>query len=421
MRSACLLVILAVACDESTAPDSGPLDSAADSGAIDSDASDSGAPDSGETIDSGSIDAAEPDASELADATMTDSGASTTTTLRIHYDVGAGNRITVRGDGAGLSWDAGVDCNWTAGNIWICELEAAAPFEWKPLHNDTTWAKGANWRAQPGATIDVHPHFFASAGRLVEHPAFASATLPPRDVTVYLPASYDENLAATYYLLFMHDGQNLFDPNLAFGGVEWGIDETMNMLVESAGIVNTIVVGVANTSDRIDEYTPTVDTTIGAGGDADLYLTFLEDELRPFIETTYRVAPGRVGIAGSSLGGLVSLYGCWERPTVFDRCGVFSPSLWWDDEFLPGRIAADPSTIADKPLTIYLDSGDSGPSNDGMVATAAMRDLLVSKGWIDGQSLLYLLGEGHAHNETAWAARAPYALAFLLDDPDRVP
>ncbi|MBE7452080.1 MAG: alpha/beta hydrolase [Kofleriaceae bacterium] len=342
------------------------------------------------------------------------------TTLRVHYDTGLGNRISVRGDGAGLAWTQGQDCTWSTGNVWVCEVPAVAAFEWKPLFNDATWAPGANWRAQPGATVDVYPHFFASSGRIVAHRGFAAAAVDDRDVLVYLPPGYDENPLETYPVVFMHDGQNLFDAATAFGGVEWRIDEAMDALAGGGGIREAIIVGVYNTASRIHDYTPTVDGSIGSGGGADAYLDFLADELRPFIAATYRVAPGRVGLAGSSLGGLVSLYGCWQRPTVFDRCGVFSPSLWWDEGYLPALVAADPATAADKPLTIYLDSGDSGASNDGMAATAAMRDLLVSKGWVLDASLRYVLGEGHAHNETAWAARAPAALAFLLDDPDRI-
>lgn len=378
----------------------------------------------------GGADNAAVDASSLADALVTSDASSpidasvadaspTTTVLRIHYDTGLGNRITVRGDGE-LSWEAGSDCTWSEGNVWVCEVAATSAFEWKPLFNDVTWAPGTNWRAQPGATVDVYPHFFSTSGRLVEHEAFASALVADRDVIVYLPPSYDENLTKSYPILFMHDGQNLFDASTAFGGVEWAIDEAMDGLAAGGGIHEAIIVGVNNTADRIYEYTPSVDSMVGDGGGADAYLDFLTEELRPFIDATYRTAPGRVGLAGSSLGGLVSLYGCWQRPTVFDRCGVFSPSLWWDEQFLPGQISADAATIADKPLRIYLDSGDSGPSMDGMVATAAMRDLLVSKGWMLDVSLHYVLGMDQSHNEAAWAARAPAALAFLLDDPDRL-
>jgi len=392
--------------DDARAPDAGrPIDAPMS-------ATDAPSPSDGtvSTPDAGSSDSSPP----------TDGGSGGATQVRVHYDVGFGNRVTLRGDAGGLTWDAGRDCTWTDGNVWLCDVDAsAATVEVKPLFNDETWAKGSNWRVAPGATLDIYPFFFASSGRVVTHSAFASTILGnARDLFVYLPPSYDENAAKSYPIVLMHDGQNLFEPALSFSGVAWEIDAAIDTLAGSSGIVEPIVVGVANTPARIDEYTPTRDASFG-GGNADAYLRFLTDEVLPFIRTTYRTSGDRVGLAGSSLGGLVSLHGCWTRPDRFDRCGVLSPSLWWDERELLTRIQSDTATAADKPITIYLDSGDSGSSADGMADTIAMRDILVAKGFVLGETLDYVLGVGDMHTESAWAARAPGALRFLLQDPDR--
>lgn len=371
-------------------------------------------------LDGALLDAAQSDA-DRPDGTRSIDGGVPSTLVRIHHDGGPGHRMTLRGDGGGLSWDEGRECVLGAGDVWSCEIAGLeSAIEIKPLIDDEVWAKGTNWRVEPGTTLDIYPFFFATAGRIVTHAGFASTLLGnSRDVFVYLPPSYDENEAKRYPILVMHDGQNLFDPSLAFGGVAWEVDAAVDALATSAGIVEPIVVGVSNSSRRIYEYTRTADASYGDGGGADLYLRFLLEELLPVIRSTYRTTGERVGLAGSSLGGAVTLYGCWTRPEAFDRCGVFSPALWWDDDDLIHFVADDPATAADKPLTLYLDSGDSGTSSDGMANTIEMRDILVGKGFVLDGNLRYVLGVGHVHDEAAWAERTPGALAFLLRDPQR--
>ena len=105
----------------------------------------------------------------------------------------------------------------------------------------------------------------------------------------------------------------------------------MDSLATTTGTREAIVVGVASGAERVHDYTPTVDATIGDGGGADLYLRFLLEELRPWVGSRYRTSGERVGVAGSSLGGLFALHACWARAADLDVCGVFSPSLWWDD------------------------------------------------------------------------------------------
>ena len=348
-------------------------------------------------------------------------GAAGGAVVRVHYDTGVGNSITLRGSNAPLNWTTGAPCTWTAGHVWECgPFDFTAMTAFKPLVNDATWAPGYNYLVDPGEHPDIFPLFFDSSGELEIIDDFPSTALGnTRSVAVFLPPGYDENLAKTYPILIMHDGQNLFDAATSAFGVEWQVDEALTDLVFGNGIVEPIIVAPYNTADRIDEYTPTFDADVGGGGNGDLYLDFIVDELLPWVRTNYRTEGTKVGMAGSSLGGLITLYGCWTRPTQFDRCGVFSPSLWWDNQALLSQIASDPAPP--QGLRIYLDSGDSGPSNDGMTDTITLRDVLVTDGWTIGDDLLYVLGVGQQHNESAWAARAPGALEFLYHDPRRAP
>ena len=159
----------------------------------------------------------------------------------------------------------------------------------------------------------------------------------------------------------MHDGQNLFDPATAFGGVEWGVDEALDAAGEAGRCASgttcgndgecsagpclttraTIVIGIDNTARRIWELTPTVDASIGDGGGADAYLTMVATELKPVVDAMLRTAPGPAdtAIMGSSLGGLVSAYAGVTRPAVFGLVGAMSPSTWWDDRVIIDRVA----------------------------------------------------------------------------------
>ena len=129
-----------------------------------------------------------------------------------------------------------------------------------------------------------------------------------RDLILYLPPSYSANPDKRYPVLYMHDGQNLFDRATSFGGVEWQVDETFNKLIGEGRVQEAIVVGINNTSGRIDEYTPTQDPGYG-GGDGDSYLDFIEQDVKPYIDANYRtqVGPRTTMMLGSSLGGLIKL------------------------------------------------------------------------------------------------------------------
>jgi predicted alpha/beta superfamily hydrolase len=241
------------------------------------------------------------------------------------------------------------------------------------------------------------------------------STLKKRDVIVWLPPDYESNTERHYPVLYMHDGQNLMDATTAFAG-EWGVDETAQQLVDSGQVEPVIIVGIYNTADRIPEYTQVPDATYG-GGRADDYGKFLVEELKPLIDSTYRTKPEPqyTGLAGSSLGGLVSMYLGMKYPGTFSRLGVVSPSVWWANKDILSKVDA----LTEKPaLRIWVDIGtaESGSSTEN-VETVADTDALVeklkNKGWVLGDDLKYTVVDGARHNEKAWAARFPDILKYL--------
>jgi predicted alpha/beta superfamily hydrolase len=240
-----------------------------------------------------------------------------------------------------------------------------------------------------------------------------------RKVLVYLPPGYEGNKKERYSVLYLHDGQNLFDGATSFiPGQEWRIDETAQALISSGRIEPLIIVGIYNAGkDRIDEYTPAADTKY-KGGKADLYGRMLVEELKPFIDATYRTRKGaqHTGVGGSSLGGLVSLYLALKYPNVFGRVAVVSPSVWFAERYIVHYVEALPK----KPkVRVWLDIGTKeGRTPDevkqGLNNARLLKDTLVKKGWKLGKDLKYLEAEGAEHNESAWAARVELILEFLF-------
>src|SRR2546423_8719775 len=187
-----------------------------------------------------------------------------------------------------------------------------------------------------------------AAPELRLHRKFRSQFLEPaRTLIVYVPPGYDADIHTRYPVLYMHDGQNLFDPSTAFGGNEWRLDDTAEELIEHGAIEPLIIVGIHNTGEqRIHEYTPTVDPKLG-GGKADLYGRMLVEEIKPFIEGTYRTShgPENAGLGGSSLGGLVTLHLGLTYPHIFGKLAVLSPSVWWDNKAILREIEQLPKKL----------------------------------------------------------------------------
>jgi predicted alpha/beta superfamily hydrolase len=235
--------------------------------------------------------------------------------------------------------------------------------------------------------------------------------------------------------VYMHDGQNLFDAATAFGGVEWRVDEALDAAAAAGrcddgracqddgacggGACLTtreaIVIGIDNQADRIWELTPTRDASIGDGGGGDRYLAMITGELKPVVDQMLRTRPGPADTAlvGSSLGGLISAYGGVHEPDVFGLIGALSPSTWWDDRVILDEVATTAGGNP-RPLRVYVDSGNAGPSMDGVTDTMALARAYDDAGHTPGVDLLHLVQPGATHTETYWAQRFPAAAHFLL-------
>jgi predicted alpha/beta superfamily hydrolase len=250
--------------------------------------------------------------------------------------------------------------------------------------------------------------------RLRKHEPFASRLVDDKhDLIIYVPPMYDAEPDRHFPLLFMQDGQNLFDPGTSFiKGNYWRMGETADELIAAAEIEPLIIVGIYNTGvNRVDEYTPIEDKRLG-GGQADAYGQMLVEELKPFIQRNYRTLPGaeNCGVGGSSLGGLVSLYLGLRYTWVFGKLAVMSPSVWWHDRAILRTV----TQIRTKPeLKIWLDIG----TREGKQAVANVRCLkreLMNKGWKRGRDFGYMVARGGEHSEWAWAQRVAPMLKFLF-------
>jgi predicted alpha/beta superfamily hydrolase len=229
-----------------------------------------------------------------------------------------------------------------------------------------------------------------------------------RDILVYLPSAYAKS-TRPLPVVYMHDGQNLFDPSTSFAG-EWGVDIAMARSPRKGR--RAIVVGIPNMgAERMREYSPFVDARHGGGG-GDAYLAFLVETLKPMIDARYRTRPERsaTGMIGSSLGALISLYGFFSANSTFGFVGALSPALW----FAEGSIFPWIEGAANVRGRVYLDVGTR--EGEGTLRNArAMRELLERKGFTRGKDLMWVEDHGGMHNERAWGRRMRKALPFLLD------
>ena len=254
-------------------------------------------------------------------------------------------------------------------------------------------------------------------GQFQHHRRFPSLRVPPRDVLIYLPPGYHYQAPRRYPVLYLQDGQNLFDGDTAYvRGQEWRVDETAERLIRAREVEPLLIVGIYNAGDRrIDEYTPARDAR-GRGGAADRYAEFLIQELKPFIDSEYRTLtdPPNTGLGGSSLGGLATLHIGLTHPHVFGKLAVHSPSVWWNGREILARVHGLP---AKPPLRIWLDIGTR--EGDGTLADARLlRDALTAKQWRDSKDLWYHEARGGSHSEASWASRVSPMLRWLFPAPD---
>lgn len=294
-------------------------------------------------------------------------------------------------------------------------------------HDQASWAQ-----MLPGFlhwAYAVHAPPIAATGTLVSYQDFPSAHVAARNVDVWLPPGYASNPGKRYPVLYLHDGQNLFDPSLSFySQTDWGVDEAMTKLIAEGRVREAIVVGVWNTPLRLQEYMPRKPVTgaslaIGIEGMDDLpadsivsdqYLAFLVEELKPFIDANYRTRRGRSDtfVMGSSMGGLISLYAVAEYPHVFGGAGAVS-THWpigngividWLATHLP-----DPRTHR-----LYFDHGTATLDAQYAPYQRRMDAIVRAAGYVEGDNFMTRVFEGADHSERAWRRRVDIPLEFLL-------
>ena len=242
-------------------------------------------------------------------------------------------------------------------------------------------------------------------GTVKYHYNFEGKNLLDRDIIVWLPTNYDNN-NERYEVLYMHDGQNLFDPKTSSFGVDWQVDEAMDSLITLKKIKPLIVVGIYNTKDRSSEYLPA-----DKGKD---YMQFLVHQLKPFIDKNYRTKPGRkhTFVGGSSMGGIISFALVWEYPAVFSKAICMSPAFKINHiDYVKDVIGY---TGKKKKIKLYIDNGGIGLEEQLQPGIDNMLKALEQKGFIKGTDYLWVHDKNAKHFEAAWAKRMPFALQWLL-------
>jgi predicted alpha/beta superfamily hydrolase len=258
-----------------------------------------------------------------------------------------------------------------------------------------------------------------STGNLWLHELSSRIFRNTRLLRVWLPSDYDGWGATRYPILYLNDGQNLFDPATAFAGVHWQVGETATRLIAEQKIPPLIIVGIDNTKHRANEYIPYKSKdprVLKAMGTC--YPDFLRCEVMPLIEERYSVlkGPENTGLGGSSLGGLITLYTQLAAPEVLGRLLIESPSL-----FVANRKILDQCRrFQDWPSRVYLGMGTREVGNaekdKNIVADVLELEAILREAGLDEQRLHLRIAEGATHSESAWAARFPEALEFLFSD-----
>jgi predicted alpha/beta superfamily hydrolase len=231
--------------------------------------------------------------------------------------------------------------------------------------------------------------------------------IKPRDVIVWLPPSYEKHRRKRYPVLYMHDGQNVFDPATSFLGVDWQVDEVADRLIRERKMQEIIIVAIYNTPDRRDDYS---DTPKGRA-----YMRFIVEKLKPFIDQQYRTLPDRkhTAVMGSSMGGLISFLLVWNYPQVFSQAACLSPVFDHRDISVNAVPLVETYVGPSKKIRIYMDNGVVGLDEQLQPGCDAMLRALQAHGFKLGRNLEWYRDPDAEHNERAWAKRVWRPLLFM--------
>lgn len=238
----------------------------------------------------------------------------------------------------------------------------------------------------------------------------------PRPVQIHLPPNYATEPQA-FPVIYMLDGQNLFDAATAFMGQEWAADKTHDQLFYRDEIYPFIIVALHNTYLRHDFYTPVWDPMLSEGGKLHLLERMIQEEVEPLLKANYRIrtGPKNTGVIGSSLGGLAALHLGWRHPDRYGLIGAMSPSLWWNRYFTYDMIANDDNFQAKKNLKIWLDMGtrESQHMHRPLIGVSRLAYLLRKRKF----NLQLYIDKDATHTERAWRNRLPKVFKWFLGKP----
>jgi predicted alpha/beta superfamily hydrolase len=275
---------------------------------------------------------------------------------------------------------------------------------------------GLEFHAQTGTTADLSPPTkkHTLTGNIKIHEGFESRFLPAnRNLIVYLPPDYENNKSRRYPVVYLQDGQNMFDAATSFlPGREWHVDEEAQTLINQHAIDPLIIVGISSSGlSRVNDFTPPIAAGPKPPGHADLYGRMLVEEIKPFIDTRYRTLTARdqTALAGTSLGGLATLYLGLKYKDVFGKLAIISPAAFWDDEIIVRYVRSLPRKTNQR---IYLTIG-TAELPDFLNSTRNLRRAIISKGWKEGSDFGYLEVEGAQHTPREHAVRIDHTLRFL--------
>jgi predicted alpha/beta superfamily hydrolase len=329
--------------------------------------------------------------------------------------------IGIRGSHAPLSWEETTPPTTSHGDRHVFDLRVpnGETLELKLVRDEDEWAQGRNYSVHAGDHLHLEPAFEHAGSSLLEIRQIGTGE-SALSYDVLLPPSYGEQESKRYPVLYAQDGQSLWTSSNDPFGV-WGLDATLDQLLDLAVIDEIIVVSVHTAESRLERLSPVPDPEHGGGGGA-AHLSAIADVLKPLIDAEFRTRPGRADtcVMGSSMGGLFAFYAAWNRPEIFGKAICLSSSFWWANRHMIRSIDAAPTP---RP-TIYLDSGAAvhaeelrASAHDGFHHTRAMHRALGRVGYQPGVDLHRLTFPGQAHDASSWAARVSIPLQLLFPAP----